>query len=316
MILTVTPNTALDHTLIVPEFRANATIRCLDSVVGMAGKAADVSWILAKWGIPSLAMGFAAGANGQRMETMLQEIGVQTDFTWVDGETRLNTVVVTADGGVHTTFTTATLKVSADHLADFTGRFQAALSRATCLVLGGTAAPGVPVTFYRDLIRQARQHGIPTLMDCTGPLQRAGLEGGPTFIKPNLAELEELTGQKAADRRSAYRLAQQVQAQYQVSLVVTLGGEGALALFGDMHYWIPPLTLRVVSPAGAGDAVVAGVASALANGSVIEDGLRLGFALAGATVQHPATADYHRPDAERFLGQVQLHRLENGLFGN
>jgi len=309
MILTVTPNTALDHSLIVPEFRANATIRCLESVVSMAGKAADVSWMLAKWGVPSLAMGFAAGANGQRMDAMLREIGVQTDFTWVDGETRLNTVVVTADGCVHTTFTTATLKVTDDHLADFEARFQKALPQATCLVLGGTAASGAPVTFYRDLIARGRERGIPTLMDCTGVLQRAGLEAGPTLIKPNLAELEELTGQKAHDRQTVYDLARQVQAKYGVSLIVTLGREGAFALFGEASYWIPPLSVKVVNPAGAGDAVVAGMTLALARGDRIEDGLRLGFALAAATVQHPATADYHRQDAEKFLSQVQVQRL-------
>ena len=88
MIITLTPNTAIDYTLQVSSFQLNRTIRATDSAWGMGGKATDVSWILGKLGIPTRALGFAAGSNGARMENMLGERGVETDFVWVDGETR------------------------------------------------------------------------------------------------------------------------------------------------------------------------------------------------------------------------------------
>ena len=86
MIITLTPNTGIDHTIQVPSFQLDQTIRATDSAWGMAGKAADVSWVLGKLGVPTRALGFAAGATGQRMENMLRERGVGTDFTWVNGE--------------------------------------------------------------------------------------------------------------------------------------------------------------------------------------------------------------------------------------
>jgi 1-phosphofructokinase len=87
MIITLTPNTGIDHTLQVSSFQLNSAIRAIDSAWGMGGKATDVSWILGKLGIPTRALGFAAGPNGLRMEKMLRERGVETDFVWVDGET-------------------------------------------------------------------------------------------------------------------------------------------------------------------------------------------------------------------------------------
>src|SRR5512133_776499 len=102
MIVTLTPNTGLDYTLQVSSFRLNETIRATDSAWGMGGKATDVSWILGKLGVPTRALGFAAGSNGLRMENMLRERGVETDFVWVEGETRLNTIVVIPDQGQST----------------------------------------------------------------------------------------------------------------------------------------------------------------------------------------------------------------------
>ena len=94
MIITLTPNTGIDHTLQVSSFQLNSTLRASDSAWGMGGKATDVSWILGRLGIPTRALGFAAGANGQRMESMLRERGAETDFVWVEGDTRLNTILI------------------------------------------------------------------------------------------------------------------------------------------------------------------------------------------------------------------------------
>ena len=83
MIITLTPNTAVDYTLQLSSFQLNSTLRATASAWGMGGKAADASWILGTLGVPSRALGFAAGANGQRMENMLHERGVEPDFVWV-----------------------------------------------------------------------------------------------------------------------------------------------------------------------------------------------------------------------------------------
>jgi fructose-1-phosphate kinase PfkB-like protein len=109
MIITLTPNTGIDHTLQVPSFQLNSTIRAAGSAWGMGGKATDVSWILGRLGIPTRALGFAAGPNGQRMESMLRERGAETDFVWVEGETRLNTILIVSGEG-QSTITTSTLR--------------------------------------------------------------------------------------------------------------------------------------------------------------------------------------------------------------
>src|SRR5215204_7825981 len=117
MIITLTPNTGIDHTLLLSSFQLNSTIRAIDSAWGMGGKATDVSWTLGKLGVPTRALGFAAGANGIRMENMLRERGVETDFVWVEGESRLNVIVV-VDGEGQSTITSSSLTVSPQHFSE------------------------------------------------------------------------------------------------------------------------------------------------------------------------------------------------------
>ena len=52
MIVTVTPNTAIDHTVYISSYSPGKTIRSEWSNVSMAGKAADACWVLSELGIP------------------------------------------------------------------------------------------------------------------------------------------------------------------------------------------------------------------------------------------------------------------------
>ena len=85
-----------------------------------------------------------------------------------------------------------------------------------------------------------------------------------------------------------------------------MGKDGALAVLKDRSYRIPPIPIAVSSPAGAGDAVLAGLAHALHFGRPLEEGLRLGIAAATAVCLQPATAAYELADMQRFLPQVEL----------
>jgi 1-phosphofructokinase family hexose kinase len=306
MIVTVNPNTCIDRTLVVPEFVLNKTIRASQFAMGMGGKAADAAWILGAYGVPSLVLGFAAGAAGRQMEQMLQERGASTDFTWVDGETRVHTIIVMEDGSGQSTFAVPTLIVQPEHIRNLEERFTQALDVATCVVVGGTLPPGVPWELYTRLVGQARARGIPVALDASGPCFLAGLKGGPNFIKPNWTELEEAVGSKLSSLADVYNAGKELQKKYGCSLAITLGGEGALVILPDRAFTVPIVPVQVVSTAGAGDGVLAGIAAGLSAGWPAEEGIRLGIAMAGAVCMQLATADCRKEDIEKLLPQVKL----------
>ena len=308
MIITLTPNTGIDHTLQVNSFQLNDTIRATDSAWGMGGKAIDVSWTLGKLGIPTRALGFAAGPNGLRMESMLRERGVKTDFTWVDGESRLNTVLVVPGQG-QSTITTSSLKVSADHVSEFFGRYQECLPGASCVVMGGSLPHGVPVDFFATAIDQAHQHQVPVILDSSGLSLLAGIRHQPDLIKPNRSELHDLLGYHPASQQEIHESAKRLCTEFNTNMIVTLGNDGAIAVFKDASFYIHPISSPVVSSAGAGDGVLAGMALAYSRKESMEYGLQHGCALASAILQTLATADFEVDAYQQLLPQIKITPL-------
>jgi 1-phosphofructokinase family hexose kinase len=304
MIVTVTPNTAIDRTLFVPHFEWGHSLRASREAIGMGGKAADASWILGELGQPSLALGFAAGETGRRMQAMLRARGVQTDFIWVQGATRENVLIVSEDGQGQTTVAVESLAVTPADIAQLVAKVESSLPGASCLVLGGSLPHGVPPGTHAQMIRVANAAGVPTLFDASADALRAGLEARPTIVKLNREELEGLTGRSISGDADAWQAMLELHAQFGSWPVVTLGAEGGLALTAEGGWRIEVPSLNAVSTAGAGDAVLAGLAAAYARGKNIAWGLQLGFAAAAAVVLMPATADCRRSDVDQWFPRI------------
>lgn len=306
MIVSLTPNTTLDLTVFVPELLTNTTIRATRVYHSMGGKPTDAAWILGRMGVGSLALGLAAGAVGEKVKRMLEELGVTTDFIEVGGETRINTVIMDEASGEHTTITTASMIVEPAHLAVLRERYQAALPSASVVITGGSLPPGMSPAFYTDAIALARAHDVPVIFDAAEPNLSAGLAARPSFIKPNEHELSALVRRKLQSDAELHEAGRAIFERYGTQVVITMGKDGALAIFKNRSYRIPPIAVEVSSPAGAGDAVLAGLAQALHHDRPLEEGLRFGIAAATAICLQPGTAAYDVADMERFLPQVEL----------
>ena len=306
MIVSLTPNTTLDLTVFVPKLVTNTTIRATSTYHSMGGKPTDAAWILGRMGVGSLALGLAAGAIGEKVKGMLEDLGVTTDFIKVGGETRINTVIIDELTSEHTTITTASMNVEPQHVEALFARYQAALPSATVVITGGSLPPGMSPDFYADAIELAHTYDVPVIFDAAEPNLSAGLEARPTFVKPNEHELSDLVGRKLRTDRELYQAGAEILERFGTQVVITRGKDGALALLNDRSYRIPPIAVEVSSPAGAGDAVLAGLAHALNHDKSLEAGLRLGIAAATAVCLHPGTAAYDVADMERFLPLVEL----------
>jgi 1-phosphofructokinase family hexose kinase len=274
----------------------------------MAGKPTDVSWILGKLGIPNRALGFAAGSNGQRMESMLRARGVETDFVWVDGESRLNAILVVTGAG-QSTITSPSLHVLPEHISDCMTRYQKALETASCVVMGGSLPSDFPVEFFAEAIQQARERHVPVVFDSSGAALLEGIKSRPDVVKPNQTELRDLLGYSPSSQQDVKQAAEKLCREYGTNVIVTLGSEGAIAVFQDTSYFIHPLSIDVVSSAGAGDGVLAGMALAYDRKESVEYGLKHGFALAGAILKTLATADFEMEHYQELLSQIKIMSL-------
>ena len=308
MILSVTINTAIDWTLVIPHFASNETMYVDQNVWGMSGKPSDASWILGELGVSTTAMGFAAGLPGKKMEELLHMKGVQTDFVQVEGETRLNVHVIDRVNRGQSTIVTDTLVVKPAHAVELIKRYTTALGKAKAAIVGGRISRELEKNILVDLVRLARERDIPVALDTSGKYIQAILEAHPTVIKLNCVELSTLAGKQVITIEDAYTAAHEVLDKYGTEVIVTMGGANdSLAVLKEHSYVIPaPEVKEVVSTFGAGDGVLAGLGYALGEGKSMEEGLRLGFAAAGAVIMTLGPANCHKADVDKLLPTIQL----------
>lgn len=296
VILTVTPNTGIDHVLFLDRFRPGVRNQALASGIYMGGKGTDVSLILARMGVTSVATGFAAGETGARMERMLAEAGVGTAFLPAAGETRINTVLIERETGTHTTICAEGLRVTAAELealrTTVAGRLAACPADvASVVVLAGSLPEGAPPDAYVGLIETARAAGARTILDSSGPYLAAALAAEPWAVKPNREELESVTGRPVATPTGAVAAARALLARGVTRVVASLGAGGAVAVEAGAAWVAEPLQVEVASPAGAGDGMVAAMALGALHDWDLPRTLREAVAAATAVVVTPGTAE-------------------------
>jgi 1-phosphofructokinase family hexose kinase len=291
MIITVTPNTGLDHVLFLDRLRPGRRNQALASVVCMGGKGTDVSLILGQMGVTSLATGFAAGETGARMRRMLEDAGVETAFLPVAGETRVNTVLFEAETGTHTTICAEGLRATPADL----DALAATLSRRThpgdVVVYAGSLPDGIPADAYASLIRASHERGARTILDSSGAFLAAAIPAQPWAVKPNRDELEGLAGRPVTGLAEAIAAARELLAAGVTWVFASLGAAGAVAVASGEAWVADPFPVRVVNPAGAGDAVVAQMALGIEHGWDLARALREAVAAATAVVVTPGTAE-------------------------
>jgi ribokinase len=107
-----------------------------------------------------------------------------------------------------------------------------------------------------------------------------------TYLVLNRDEAGALTDITVRQRADAYRALAEVAGQGPSTVVITLGGEGCVALTGDTVVELDAYQVPVIDTTGAGDAFVGALAVALSTGSGFDDALMFAAAVGAATCAH------------------------------
>ncbi|MYZ09495.1 hexose kinase [Streptomyces sp. SID2999] len=302
MILTVTLNTALDITYRVTSLRPHAEHRVSEVVERPGGKGVNVARVLAALGYGVTVTGFAGGPTGQVLRERLAGVpGITDALVQVAGPTRRTVAVVDQRTGDTTQLNEPGPHIGPAEWAAFLRAYDTLLADARAVALCGSLPPGVPVGAYAGLIRVARTAGVPVLLDTGGEPLRRGIAARPDIVKPNAAELAELTGSHEPAR--ATRDARRRGAQ---AVVASLGADGLLAATPEGHWRAaPPARLRG-NPTGAGDAAVAGLLSGLVDGLPWPDRITRATALSAAAVLAPTAGEFDPADYARLLAAATV----------
>ncbi|MBI2206851.1 MAG: ribokinase [Candidatus Rokubacteria bacterium] len=160
----------------------------------------------------------------------------------------------------------------------------------------------IPVSVAAAALADARRRSKVTILN-PAPVPASGVDFWPVvdFATPNEHEAERLSGVAARDDAGVRAAAAALRAGGARSVIVTLGGEGALALTGSGATRVAAFAVDVVDTTAAGDTFNAAFGVALAEGRALEAALRFACAAAaltctrrGAQASLPARAEVER----------------------
>ncbi len=130
----------------------------------------------------------------------------------------------------------------------------------------------VPFDAVRAAAQLARDAGVKIVLDPAPPIPLPDdLLALVDVIKPNSGEARVLTGVEVKDRDSARTAAKQLLDRGVGAVAIAAGEEGTLAVCADAEYWLGRLPVKSVDATGAGDAFVAALSVALAEGDSFGD---------------------------------------------
>lgn len=300
LVLTVTPNPAVDVTYTVPGINLGSSHRVPTPLYRAGGKGLNVSRVAHQLGHATLAIATIGGLTGERFRSDVEASGMLHHLVPVASATRSSIALVdTADNYTTSIFNESGPALSAaewqalaaavvDNLAGV--QTSDGVSRPGVLVGSGSLPDQAPVDFYPSLVALAHNAGVPAIIDTSGSGILAAAQAGADLLKPNNHELMEAVGE--TDLVVAARKLMEMGAK---RVLVSVGEEGMLAFSADapgryIQAKLPaPLT---GNPTGAGDAAVSAAAVALANGvEELGEILRQATAWSAAAVLMPGAGE-------------------------
>jgi ribokinase len=228
------------------------------------------------------------GGKGSNQAVGTAKLGARSYFAGIIGDDKLGEIATElyAREGVDTTYMQKTrematgvgfiilnptghngiiLDMGANKLmgAAFVDQVEAQVARSDVVM----SVLELPVAAAAQAMKLGRKHGVRTILN---PAPATELDDevlhNVDYLTPNETELRILMGLAPDDPTPTEDLAQKLRQRGVGTLVVTIGGEGALVLTGEGMIRVPGAPVDVVDTTGAGDAFNSGLAVALAEG--------------------------------------------------
>lgn len=310
MITTVTANPSLDRTMHVPTIIRGEVHRASSVLVEPSGKGVNVALTLQAAGRSSVAVLPVGGAVGRQLTELLAGYGLATRAVPVSGDVRSNISVIETDGTT-TKFNAPGAGLSPDEVAALIAAAHEASAPGEWLAWCGSLPGGFSESALADAVARGRTSGRLVALDSSGSALATVLRGSsdalPDLIKPNTEELSELVGRPLRTVGAVGAAARDLVAAGVRTVLVSMGGDGAILVEADAAYYGHASAARVVNTAGAGDAFLAGYLAASQGGP--GDRLALALRYGAAAVAQPGTLLTDPPTDTAAAGSVVVDEL-------
>ena len=306
-LLTVTLNPALDKVHVVPGFQAGAVYKVAESHTSAGGKGINVARVTHTLGGSVVATGLLGGLAGDFVRQSMVHEGISQSFVSVSGETRTSVIVADPVSGRDSVLNEAGPEISPEEMNALRVRLRELLPAAQTVSYSGSLPPGVPDSFYAELIELARQAGVKAALDTSGEALVQGAAARPFLLKPNRQELAAF-GDEGGSGRAGAAAALRDRTGCELVLV-TDGAHSAVLACAEGIWECAPPPVDVVSAVGSGDSFLAGFLWAWDAGQGPEEALRWATAAGAANARQYGSGFCTRAEIKTLAALTRPRRL-------
>ena len=305
MILCITPNPAIDRTLLVPSLRLGNVHRAQDIIVAAGGKGLNVARTIRILGGEPLCMGFAGGHGGRLLADLAHREGLACSWTWTGSETRSCTILIAQDGDA-TLINEPGMSVSVADWKQLRQDVQKQLPLVSRVCFSGSLPPNSSETDLQGLFDVLVDSGKQIWVDTSAMALDTALAYPDLCIKVNGDEIGEMLGLEINDMAAAERAVVMLSERGLTTTLITLGSAGALLSTSEGRWYAQGPSVAVISTVGSGDAFLGGLVSVLDSGKDWPEALRDAVAAGTANTLSPGGGKFGLETFRVIREQVEI----------
>lgn len=308
MIYTCTLNPAIDLFIETDQLKPEVVNRTNNYDIIPNGKGVNVSFIMKILGVDSVALGVGGGFTSQFIEESLQSKGIKTNFTHIDGISRINVFTRVLNPNSEYKQVNKGPEVNEDKVQEFLDIIKT-LTDQDKLVVSGSFSTGIAPSIIVEIARMAQEQGFDLVIDTSYPEVLNTLNYHPFLLKPNDEEL--LSWFDADHTEDLHELAgyvKKVLAKGAQNILLSLGSKGAIFANTEGIWFGNAPKINVVNTACSGDTMLGTFLSGMEQEMDIADNLKKSIAAASSTAATSGLTSFD--DLDELLKQIKIQRLE------
>jgi len=312
-VIIVNLNPALDRTAIVKRYNPFGVNKAERLVVLAGGKGANVGRALKTLGYNDyICSGIIGGKIGEIFKKKIEEEGINNDYFWINGETRVAYATYEESTGLGMITNEIGPEISDREIEDFTGfLIKKYLPLVKIFVLSGGAPPSFPPERIYRIVDRFKREGKEIFIDTSGKILKTSSRVGTFCIKINEEELKEAFDIDISDGKSLLNLYKKL---YKIGtrwFIVTRGERGAIFISEESIIEGTNRKLYSKYSIGSGDAFYSAVIYGRLRGLPPAEILKLAMACGTANTLSFGGCIFRMEDVTRIMEEIDIRILPN-----
>lgn len=293
MIYTITLNPAIDLVIVTKKLEPKVVNRTEKFELQPNGKGVNVSFILKKLGIDSIATGIGGGFTLDYIVSGLKEKGIQTNFFKVKEPTRVNVFTNVIDENTEYKEVNPGPIINQTVQDKFLQYLTTNLVTNDIVVISGSFSKGIKPNILVEIAKIANNKKAKLVIDSSYAAILDTLPFQPFLLKPNDAELAKLFNCKEKlTKKKIVELSQKLVAGGCKNVLVSLGAQGAALINDNRILFANAPKIKVVNSACAGDTMLGTFIALLEKNKSVEEALRMAVAAGSDTASRIGLTEF------------------------